>query len=416
MEMNPNVIWGIVLLVVICIIFPPVMYYQYVQRNSKFFSQRSHLLAMIQHLGMFLSSVLLISYMMRYPTRDCLHSMWVHYSVFYLFTPCMWLRCGIFALRYQITQMRRHNATGSRVLRLVFALSKPFKMKLLGAIMGTTLIIPIIFSILDGATPEGECTYNAAQNYVVIAILITFVLSLIVTVIILIRSKDALYIKHELLASTIVWVLAIVFFLIPSAAKFSYYLPLYAVVVIAYIAHFLISGVWISFKNRRYLRITEDFHDDADLVELLRNKKFRNAFTSFLCLMLCYENLSFYDAVQSYKLAPDSEKAKTICKRYIATGSEFEVNISHQLQVNILEEMAHDRATPEIFDAASNEILSLMKYHSYPLFLKRARESSTEEKSEDSGGLDSASSSVAGYDAPAAPAGGPSISITVEME
>ncbi|KAJ4974773.1 hypothetical protein NE237_007947 [Protea cynaroides] len=121
---------------------------------------------------------------------------------------------------------------------------------------------------------------------------------------------------------------------------------------------------------------TEEIDLDEPLEKLLLNRRFRQSFMAFANRSL------------SFSLLPPPPRvymARCIIEKYIDTGVEMEVNISHRIRQEILG--TSDLAHPDLFTGAINELVQLMKmnlvkdYWSSIFFVKFKEESQT--KTED---------------------------------
>eukprot|EP01113_Clastostelium_recurvatum_P050716 TRINITY_DN9668_c0_g2_i1.p1 TRINITY_DN9668_c0_g2~~TRINITY_DN9668_c0_g2_i1.p1 ORF type:complete len:462 (-),score=74.16 TRINITY_DN9668_c0_g2_i1:61-1446(-) len=409
-------VYGLVLLIIILVLCPPLMIYQHIHRKSKFFVQRSYYLLAYQHAGMFFSGIVMsLSLLLTTPVDNaCQHHLWSGFCIFIVFCVPLFLRATIFALRYNITQRRLQShpvqlhkkacdKIDNRLMSWVFILSHAQSFKI-SAVASFIQMIPVL--ILSGLIANAQqqqqqapdavvdirdCPYDNEREYLSIIFSFFYLLATFAAVVVLWRSNDAYYIKRELGRSVFVWVICIplnmVCSYVPAVEKV---LPSQAVIIMGLILHFWISGGYVSIM---YLRSTRAIADpgDADLAQLLKNRKFRLKFSDFLCLQLCIENLSFYDAVEEYHNASPSDQpslAKEIYLRYIVDGSQFQVNIGSALYSSIKTTIDADLANNTTFDEAKNEIFSLMKYHSLPLFLSRQKDSSSPSSSSSSGGGD----------------------------
>ncbi|KAL4573904.1 hypothetical protein LXL04_020725 [Taraxacum kok-saghyz] len=107
-----------------------------------------------------------------------------------------------------------------------------------------------------------------------------------------------------------------------------------------------------------------DVHPNDPLHKLLLNKRFRLSFMEFADSCLAGESLHFYDEVQQLEKIPVNDPVKRvymarhIIDKYINTGANMEVNISHRTRQEILTTL--DLAHPDLFKNAVNELLQLI--------------------------------------------------------
>ncbi|XP_058093840.1 regulator of G-protein signaling 1 isoform X2 [Magnolia sinica] len=106
-----------------------------------------------------------------------------------------------------------------------------------------------------------------------------------------------------------------------------------------------------------------DINEPLD--KLLLNKRFRHSFMAFADSCLAGESVHFYDEVHELsKIHVDDSvrrvyMARHIIEKYIISGAEMEVNISHRTRQEILGTL--DLAHPILFDHAISELMQLMK-------------------------------------------------------
>ncbi|XP_052622630.1 regulator of G-protein signaling 1 isoform X2 [Lactuca sativa] len=109
---------------------------------------------------------------------------------------------------------------------------------------------------------------------------------------------------------------------------------------------------------------TLDVDPNQPLDKLLLNKRFRLSFMEFADSCLAGESLHFYDEVQQLEKIPVNDPVKRIymarhiIEKYINTGANMEVNISHRTRQEILTTL--DIAHPDLFKNALNELLQLI--------------------------------------------------------
>uniref|UniRef100_A0A7S3PFG5 RGS domain-containing protein n=1 Tax=Aplanochytrium stocchinoi TaxID=215587 RepID=A0A7S3PFG5_9STRA len=116
-----------------------------------------------------------------------------------------------------------------------------------------------------------------------------------------------------------------------------------------------------------------------------------STFESYINDELAGENLDFFRDVRTFKakyekydagtLASDPVKSEfirscfNIIDRYVAPGSEYEVNLSGENRKKLLEnvfnvEQENSVVSSDIFDSAQQEIFGLMAVDTYPRFLR----------------------------------------------
>ncbi|XP_068667235.1 regulator of G-protein signaling 1 isoform X2 [Aristolochia californica] len=119
------------------------------------------------------------------------------------------------------------------------------------------------------------------------------------------------------------------------------------------------SGLLIPASN------TLDIDPSEPLEKLLLNKRFRQSFMAFADSCLAGECVHFYDEVHELGKIPIDDPVRRvymsrhIIDKYIVSGSEMEVNISHRVRQEILG--TQDLADPDLFNSTITELMQLMK-------------------------------------------------------
>ncbi|XP_045461609.1 regulator of G-protein signaling loco isoform X2 [Harmonia axyridis] len=106
--------------------------------------------------------------------------------------------------------------------------------------------------------------------------------------------------------------------------------------------------------------------------KLLEDTEGLKAFSEFLKKEFSSENIDFWIAVERFRHIPNGQEkkaeARRIYQQHICVGAPEAVNVdSHGRQC--VEQALHE-ATSNIFDQAQKQVLNLMKFDSYPRFLK----------------------------------------------
>eukprot|EP01127_Copromyxa_protea_P024176 TRINITY_DN9382_c0_g1_i2.p1 TRINITY_DN9382_c0_g1~~TRINITY_DN9382_c0_g1_i2.p1 ORF type:complete len:266 (-),score=66.50 TRINITY_DN9382_c0_g1_i2:20-817(-) len=100
------------------------------------------------------------------------------------------------------------------------------------------------------------------------------------------------------------------------------------------------------------------------LKDIMGNEELEGKFVECLRKNLCDENFHFYKAVQSYKeIAEASERevvALEIWEKYVAVGSEEQININATIYNVVQENMTSDPSSVLIFDRAVSAVWTLM--------------------------------------------------------
>jgi hypothetical protein len=97
-------------------------------------------------------------------------------------------------------------------------------------------------------------------------------------------------------------------------------------------------------------------------------------FRKFLKKEHAEENLDFWLAVEHFRNKPEESEAQClmdalkIYKKFILTGSEFEINLDGTITREIYQNLNLVNISPSLFDDAQREIYLLIKRDSYPRF------------------------------------------------
>lgn len=106
--------------------------------------------------------------------------------------------------------------------------------------------------------------------------------------------------------------------------------------------------------------------------QLLEDTAGLKAFAEFLKLEYSAENIFFWTACERYRLLENeserAEQAKNIFYKHLANGSSEPVNVDSQAR-NLSEETL-DSAQRDVFAPAQKQIFNLMKFDSYPRFIR----------------------------------------------
>ncbi|XP_062197595.1 regulator of G-protein signaling 1 isoform X3 [Phragmites australis] len=142
---------------------------------------------------------------------------------------------------------------------------------------------------------------------------------------------------------------------------------------------FMTMGEALGITGRGSVKKINETHFDQNhpLDKLLENKRFRMSFMSFAdrppgydksvfkCSYFAGESVHFYEEVYDLKKIPVDDSirriymSRHIIEKYIVTGAEMEINISHRTHQEILG--TSDLTHPNLFDNAVAEILQLIK-------------------------------------------------------
>ena len=95
------------------------------------------------------------------------------------------------------------------------------------------------------------------------------------------------------------------------------------------------------------------------------------AFLEFAKRTKCAESIFFYFEVEDYKQIPNSDykeiRGRKIIYRYIKDGASMRVNIGNELVNRVIDQFKKEQE--HAFDAAQEEVFSLMTKDSYLRFL-----------------------------------------------
>eukprot|EP01113_Clastostelium_recurvatum_P002598 TRINITY_DN11098_c0_g2_i1.p1 TRINITY_DN11098_c0_g2~~TRINITY_DN11098_c0_g2_i1.p1 ORF type:complete len:433 (+),score=50.29 TRINITY_DN11098_c0_g2_i1:173-1471(+) len=195
---------------------------------------------------------------------------------------------------------------------------------------------------------------------------------IVVSVFFLWRIKDAYHIKTKYKVLLVVWVACMVTMVVMSTKRSIWGFPWELAYAVPIFLSLVIMTIWIHILHKRKLT-----QHDIDLGIMLSDMpEFRDRFASFLCLQFCIENLQFWEEVQAYKRIPDGSAgqlptATDIFNKYIKSGSNYEVNISDKARDETSSQIGNSGVTSRSFDSAEREVMSLMRFHSYPLYVLR---------------------------------------------
>eukprot|EP01113_Clastostelium_recurvatum_P008086 TRINITY_DN1378_c0_g3_i2.p1 TRINITY_DN1378_c0_g3~~TRINITY_DN1378_c0_g3_i2.p1 ORF type:complete len:359 (+),score=15.30 TRINITY_DN1378_c0_g3_i2:70-1146(+) len=317
----PANIYGLIVLIISFIIFPPFLIYQHMKRKTRFYVQRSYILLAFQNWGMFVSIIIYAAEQILHPYDPCIFITWVNFIGFTLYCTPVFLRCLVYCIRYHIARKRGKTLlsrptevmSSARILKLVFVISTPFAWKAYFAVGLPQLLPPIALTLLQKdlshmlVNDPAGCPNGDMQGFVVFSFVLFHLINLALSVGFLWKSRDAYYIKREFRAAVIVWIIAIPIWGVGHFfSMVNFYLPKFTVIMIACLLHFCVSGVWISLVSYRYEKYCKGC-TESDLATLLKDKKFAKRFSNFLCLQMCVENIYFYETVEAYRRAAENE-------------------------------------------------------------------------------------------------------------
>ncbi|KAI0978875.1 hypothetical protein GJ496_005367 [Pomphorhynchus laevis] len=134
----------------------------------------------------------------------------------------------------------------------------------------------------------------------------------------------------------------------------------------------------VPFNSLNSLNEDQNFIDQAvnhwhrSLSNLLNDPFGKHAFKKFLQSEFSIENLSFWNACSDYsKISDENERAqqaKIIWNKFLDVNSVCSINIGSKLKQKCFNSL--NNPTPDLFEPIQEQIYSLMKYDSYPRFLR----------------------------------------------
>eukprot|EP01113_Clastostelium_recurvatum_P008082 TRINITY_DN1378_c0_g2_i1.p1 TRINITY_DN1378_c0_g2~~TRINITY_DN1378_c0_g2_i1.p1 ORF type:complete len:278 (+),score=15.00 TRINITY_DN1378_c0_g2_i1:144-977(+) len=266
----PANVYGVVILIIAFLVYPPFLVYQHMKRKTRFYVQRSYILLALQNWGAFLCTIIYCAEQILYPYDPCIFITWANFISFPLFCTPVFLRCLVYCIRCHIARKRSVDtillsqpldSPSMRILKLVFVIRASFAWKAYFAVGLPQLVAPIALTLaqLDRSdvlvnNPAG-CPVTNPQGGVLYAFVFFYLAVVAISVGFLWKSRDAYYIKREFRASLAVWIVAIPVWLVGNFFQsVNYYLPKYSVILLANLFHFFVSGVWISIISYRYER------------------------------------------------------------------------------------------------------------------------------------------------------------------
>eukprot|EP01113_Clastostelium_recurvatum_P041913 TRINITY_DN6733_c0_g1_i2.p1 TRINITY_DN6733_c0_g1~~TRINITY_DN6733_c0_g1_i2.p1 ORF type:complete len:460 (+),score=29.64 TRINITY_DN6733_c0_g1_i2:134-1381(+) len=367
-------------------------------RDTHVIAKRGYIFLLLQNLGMLYSIVILSVDVMTGERRLCYLYVWVSIGGYIFYGLPLFMRTHIYCIRFNLAQERKLERPSPFFMKRLWLISPAFLMKLFLVLFILQIAVPIGFSIQSAVQdePYESLRHHEAQgcaleqnhalssfSYFFIAV---YMFSIIMCVICLWKSSDAYYIKLEMQLTLIIWIAVVVIAYsirsVPTLLVVYYPAPLNVTGMVGMILSCIVSDVFLIHWARQERKI---FEADVDLGLRLESNAFRHDFAEFLCSQFAIENLLFWDAVQSYKRLPqDSEeqmrKAKIIYEKYIAVSSVCEVNLGSQTRQSIGASVRPGiNVTADTFSVAEREVMYMLKFHSYPLYMMRRSSSSDEQ-------------------------------------
>eukprot|EP01113_Clastostelium_recurvatum_P041912 TRINITY_DN6733_c0_g1_i1.p1 TRINITY_DN6733_c0_g1~~TRINITY_DN6733_c0_g1_i1.p1 ORF type:complete len:455 (+),score=41.32 TRINITY_DN6733_c0_g1_i1:138-1367(+) len=361
-------------------------------RDTHVIAKRGYIFLLLQNLGMLYSIVILSVHVMTGERRLCYLYIWVSLGGYIFYGLPLFMRTHIYCIRFNLAQERKLERPSPFFMKRLWLISPAFLMKLFLVLFILQIAVPIGFSIQSAVQDVPYESYEAqgcvllehnhalsSFGYLFVAV---YMFSIIMCVICLWKSSDAYYIKLEMQLTLIIWIaVVVVAHSIRSVPSLVSYYP-NVTGIVGMILSCIVSDVFLIHWARQERKI---FEADVDLGLRLESNAFRHDFAEFLCSQFAIENLLFWDAVQSYKRLPQGSeeqmrKAKIIYEKYIAVSSVCEVNLGSQTRQSIGASVRPGiYVTSDTFSVAEREVMYMLKFHSYPLYMMRRSSSSDEQ-------------------------------------
>eukprot|EP01113_Clastostelium_recurvatum_P050455 TRINITY_DN9560_c0_g1_i2.p1 TRINITY_DN9560_c0_g1~~TRINITY_DN9560_c0_g1_i2.p1 ORF type:complete len:464 (-),score=70.24 TRINITY_DN9560_c0_g1_i2:26-1417(-) len=396
----------------------------HMKRNDPTLKQRLYSLVLIEHVGGLICIFSSASIpLVRLPARV----RWNSFLLFPLVTVSVLIRSYVYCFRYYLTQERSKILTTPRLMRYTRFIRPSFLLASWGVSVSFLLILMIIGSILFSQLQQDadlmmmlSCPWDGAI-FVIDMIIGAIILMLSIGVLVFMRkARDYYKIKQEMVISIVGWMIAM--------TLLSITLSLEVEMPFSKSGFFLILGLQLPFLLYAWI-LAGIYRNDAvkispdmEFQQILDNPKARDKFRSFLVYQLCVENIMFWEDVQRYKNGDTApimteedtiQMARIIHEKYIRNDSMYQVNISSHIQHTITDTINRQNhhpssslssssrddvtsSTPDggsgrgggdsgdggvptrsLFDAAENEVLGMMRFHSFPLFLLAHQSSSS---------------------------------------
>eukprot|EP01113_Clastostelium_recurvatum_P031689 TRINITY_DN3982_c0_g1_i5.p1 TRINITY_DN3982_c0_g1~~TRINITY_DN3982_c0_g1_i5.p1 ORF type:complete len:416 (+),score=70.70 TRINITY_DN3982_c0_g1_i5:75-1322(+) len=358
------------------------IYLLHKQRHERIVFLRSYFLMQAQNVGMLISTYLFGARLIATPFPGCQWDHWTMAVPTTLILVPFLLRCWVFLWRYYITQRRITPLLGSpRVSKALRLISPPAVERFfwVWTLLQFLLIaaVAVALYVVNKDQPQEndlDCPHQSGLQYwwyTYLSILLVAI-SLVITFVLLWKTKDAYRIKQEIVICLCIWVPFLVLWGIQSqnfrGVVISETVPTVALISVAMYIMFGVSCIWIWHLSRRTLKVG----NHLDLASKLQDPIFRAQFAEFLCLQLSIENLLFWEDVEAFKRIPadatnKQDTAQQLYAKYIKEGGAFEINISHANKHEV-SSLLKAGNLDSAFDVAQAEVMHLMKFHSYPLF------------------------------------------------
>jgi len=355
----------------------------HLKRKSPFIEKRSYLFLFLQNIGLLFYMILCAANLSTGNTQYCQLLRWVVLSPFPFYVTAIIFRTWIYCFRYFLTKERSSFAKTSRWTSRLWLISPRFLLKLFIVAFLVQCCIIAIFNVLSvvqhDPVTEDRCVWHTNSIPVSWAFGAVTFCAFVVAVIFLWNSVDGYRIKDELKGIAVVSLIMVIFTMAQASSNGVISLELlYGMMLVCPFVFFSLSGFWLVWLSWRETKVDRP---EMELVERLATRpQFRKQFFDFLCLQLCIENLLFWEDVQIYKTLPEGSaeqqtEANRMMEKYIKPGSYYEINLSSNTRKEVVGGVI--AASSGTFAPAENEVLSTLKFHSYPLFVQSLKDTSS---------------------------------------
>eukprot|EP01113_Clastostelium_recurvatum_P032221 TRINITY_DN4105_c0_g1_i1.p1 TRINITY_DN4105_c0_g1~~TRINITY_DN4105_c0_g1_i1.p1 ORF type:complete len:451 (+),score=66.70 TRINITY_DN4105_c0_g1_i1:120-1472(+) len=378
-----------------------IMILSFLKRNDPMYKQRFYPLVLIEHVGSLICIFMLtLNGAFSYPVLECNLVWWNAFLIFPLTSIPVLIRAYVYSFRFYLTK-ERNNVSTPKLMKYVKVIRPAFMLKawvisnvFLLALIG---VGAIIYSRIPGSdVPSTICPFRDIMFVLDIVIGMLVIILWIMAMVFLWKARDYYKIKEEMVITIVAWVVFLILYGVRLPPPFLS-------------AFFIIVGLEVPFVLHAWLLIRLYRHDvkiepNMEFESCLESPKLREKFRNFLVYQLCVENLMFWEELQHYKAQPHQSAASALSlyNKYIKEGSMYQVNISsealrilsgklvftyHKNNSSTASVDADPVVEPSLFDACEGEVLSMMKFHSFPLFLQsHSGTSSSSASSATSGG------------------------------
>eukprot|EP01113_Clastostelium_recurvatum_P036746 TRINITY_DN5289_c1_g1_i1.p1 TRINITY_DN5289_c1_g1~~TRINITY_DN5289_c1_g1_i1.p1 ORF type:complete len:479 (+),score=84.28 TRINITY_DN5289_c1_g1_i1:177-1439(+) len=352
----------------------------------------------MEHVGSLLCIILLALDGFTYPLHDCIRGWWNAFLVFPFTCLPIIIRSYVYCFRFYLTKERDH-VTTPKLMKYVRLISPSFIVKVT-AVCLFALLVPLgVGSIVLSLQPGGDamarsCPWDRAIFIIDMALAALVIVCWIVAIVFLWKARDYYKIKEEMVFNIGGWIITLVVYAL--SGNIGIRLPFFSAI-------FIIAGLEITFVLHAWL-LTFLYKDvkidvDMDFDRCLASRRTREKFRNFLVYQLCVENLLFCEELQRFKSSSPSStnvysSAKTIYDNYIKEGSMYQVNISSETHkaiksgLDLMRQIytrsadltiSNDPASSSslslpgdrsLFDTAEVEVLGMLRFHSFPFFVR----------------------------------------------